>query len=80
MLEDNLVKLCLPDPPTPMSRAFPLFCLSILLILLKCNIASLKKTKSIVLPGYYPLYLSRYYENLLGKASISSILEYLPGV
>lgn len=51
MQDANLVKLCLPDPPTPINKALPLFCLKILHILLKCKIASLKKTKFMLLPG-----------------------------
>lgn len=46
--EANLAKLYLPDPPTPISIAFPLGCLSILATLKTCSKASSKKTRSIL--------------------------------
>lgn len=78
MLDASLVKLCLPEPPTPIKRALPLFCLRILQILLRWRMASLKKTKLIDFPGYYPLCFARYSLNFLGRHSKSSIFMYFP--
>ena len=47
MLEANLVKLCLPDPPTPTSSAFPPGLFNILAITSRCSMAKLNSTKSI---------------------------------
>jgi len=47
--EDDLVKGPLPDPPIPTNNALPLAYLKTLHILDKCEIASMKNTRFIVL-------------------------------
>ena len=49
VLEANLVRLYLPEPPTPTNKAFPPGYLIIREIISKCSKAKLNKTKSIFL-------------------------------
>ena len=46
--------------------------------LILSKMASLKKTKLMAFPGYYPLCLAKYSLNFLGRASRSSIFMYFP--
>lgn len=75
MKEANLVNDCLPDPPTPTKRAWPLGVLIMREILTKWIMASLKNTKSIPAPRILSLYCWRKYISLSSSWWKLSICE-----
>mmetsp|Transcript_42407 Transcript_42407/g.49468 ORF Transcript_42407/g.49468 Transcript_42407/m.49468 type:complete len:220 (-) Transcript_42407:6403-7062(-) len=75
IFDASLVKLCLPDPPTPTSKACEPGCLIILEILIKCSTANLKRTSSIGL-SVMMLYWPRASSQLSMHFSMSRISSY----
>lgn len=69
MNEASLVKLCLPEPPTPTKRALPLGVLTILDIIIKFTMASWKNTKSMAAPRTASLYCSTNTKNKINSST-----------
>ena len=75
MNEANLVKLCLPDPPTPTSSALPLSVPIKRDIFIKWTMASLKNTKSIPDPRTVSLYCCKKLISLSSNSGYEGIFK-----
>lgn len=77
--QPNLVKLYLPEPPTPTRRIFPLGEPIVLEILRRCLSASSKITKFIFFDGNFSLNASSFLLAIALIASMSGAASYTCG-